>query len=68
MNKADFVAGQVSAHLVLLRALIATHPQRELLQEQFELRAQVALSASVPSGVSEDYLSGFHQEVQSLFL
>ena len=68
MSKADFAGGQINAHLCLLRALIEAHPQRDQLREDFELRSQVALAATVPSSISEDYIQGFQQEATSLWV
>jgi len=67
MSKSDFAGGQINAHLCLLRALIESHPQRDRLREDFELRSQVALASTVPSNISEDYIQGFQQEVTSLW-
>jgi hypothetical protein len=67
MSKAEFAGGQINAHLCLLRALIEAHPHRDQLREDFELRCQVALAATVPSTVSEDYIQGFQHEVTSLW-
>jgi hypothetical protein len=67
MSKAEFAGGQINAHLCLLRALIEAHPQRGQLREDFDLRCQVALAATVPSTVSEDYIKGFQHEVTSLW-
>jgi hypothetical protein len=67
MSKAEFAGGQINAHLCLLRALIEAHPQRGQLREDFDLRCQVALAATVPSTVSEDYNQGFQHEVTSLW-
>jgi hypothetical protein len=68
MSKADFAAGQINAHLCLLRAMIEAHPKRDQLREAFEMRSQVALAATVPSTVSEDYMQGFQHEVRSLWV
>jgi hypothetical protein len=68
MSKADFAGGQINAHLCLLRALIEAHPKRDQLREDFELRSQVALAATVPSNISEEYIQGFQQEVTSFWV
>lgn len=66
-NLTDFAGGQINAHAVLLRALIATHPNREQLRAAFESRAQAALAAAVPTPVREAYVQGLQQELETLW-
>ena len=56
------LGGQILAINVLLRALIETHPNRRALQEDFELKRQVAIAALTPLSISEEVMEGFEEQ------
>lgn len=64
--KADFNQGQISVHLAVLRALIATHPRPDLLQAAIESRLQQVQAFAEASAVSEAYMDGLHSEAHSI--
>jgi hypothetical protein len=65
-EKLNFLAGQVAAMNAFLSAVVATHPNAQQLLAEFDMRAQVALAATIPTSVSEAYLDGFRAQADSL--
>jgi hypothetical protein len=65
-DKLSYAAGQIHAHMCLLRALIAVHPDRESLLKEFASRRDIAVSLSISSDVTEGYLEGLSDESESL--
>jgi hypothetical protein len=65
-EKVSYTAGQIHAHMCLLRALVAVHPERDKLLKDFIGRRDVAISLSISSDVSEGYLEGLRNESDTL--
>lgn len=65
-EKLSHLAGEIVAVTAFLRAIAATHPNRMQLAEEFELRVQMALAATIPTNVSQTYLDGLQAGVDSL--
>lgn len=65
-DRINYLTGEISALNSLLRALVATHPNKLQLAEYFESSIQGALAAAIPVVSSEAYLDGFHMQADSL--
>jgi hypothetical protein len=62
----SYAAGQIHAHMCLLRSLIEAHPDRQRLLKDFVSRRDIAMSLSISSAVTEGYLDGLRDESESL--
>ena len=60
--------GELVAMTALLRAMIETHPNPELLRSRFEQKFQAALAATVPAPVKEEYLTGLQEQAERLWV
>ena len=65
-EKVSYAAGQIHAHMCLLRALIAVHPERDKLLKDFISKRDIAISLSISSYVTEGYLEGLRNESDTL--
>jgi hypothetical protein len=65
-ERIDYLAGQLSAHLAMFRALIRTHPDRVSLEICFAEAQQIQLAGTIPTRAPEHYVQGQADEYASL--
>lgn len=66
-KRLDYLAGQMATTRVLLRVLLEAYPNPQQLVKALEHKFQLALAATIPTRVSEAYLSGMADEAGSLW-